>query len=47
MRKYILIFSSIAAIAISGCKKVIDVTETDFIGGDVALKTVANNESGQ
>lgn len=46
MRKYILIFSTIAAFAISGCKKVIDVRETDFIGGDVALKTVANNESG-
>lgn len=29
-----------------GCKKVIEVKETDFIGGDVALKTVANNEQG-
>ena len=46
MKKYILIFSSVVALAISSCKKVIDVEETDFIGGDVALKTVANNESG-
>lgn len=29
-----------------GCQKVIDVNETDFIGGDIALKTVANNEQG-
>ena len=28
------------------CSKVIDVKETDFIGGDIALKTLANNEQG-
>jgi hypothetical protein len=28
------------------CSKVIDVKETDFIGGDIALKTVNNNEQG-
>ena len=27
------------------CKKVINIQETDFIGGDIALKTVGNNES--
>ena len=46
MKKYILIVSSIMVLAGAGCKKVIDVKETDFIGGDIALKTVANNESG-
>ncbi len=30
----------------TACSKVIDVKETDFIGGDVALKTVDNVESG-
>ena len=30
----------------ASCSKVIDVKETDFIGGDIALKTVANNEQG-
>ena len=29
----------------AGCKKVLDLKETDFIGGDIALQTVANNES--
>jgi hypothetical protein len=29
-----------------GCSKVIDIKETDLIGGDVALKTVENCESG-
>jgi hypothetical protein len=37
-----LILSLFAA----SCSKVIDVKETDFIGGDIALKTVANNEQG-
>lgn len=30
----------------ASCKKVIEVKETDFIGGDVALQTVGNNEQG-
>ena len=30
----------------ASCSKVIDVKETDFIGGDIALKTIANNEQG-
>lgn len=29
----------------TSCKKVIDQKETDFIAGDIALKTVANNEA--
>ena len=37
-----LMFSLFAA----SCSKVVDVKETDFIGGDIALKTVANNEQG-
>lgn len=42
-----LIIGSFLAITIFGsCKKVIDVKETDFIGGDVALLTVQNNEQG-
>jgi starch-binding outer membrane protein, SusD/RagB family len=31
-------------LALFSCKKVLDIKETDFIGGDVALKTVANNQ---
>jgi len=30
----------------SSCNKVVDIKETDFIGGEIALKTVANNEGG-
>lgn len=37
-----LILSLFAA----SCSKVIDVKETDFIGGDIALKTIVNNEQG-
>ncbi|ANE52231.1 hypothetical protein SY85_18800 [Flavisolibacter tropicus] len=33
-------------LALASCKKVIDVKETDFVGGDIALKTVENNEQG-
>ncbi|SHK92118.1 Starch-binding associating with outer membrane [Chitinophaga jiangningensis] len=29
-----------------GCKKVIDIKETDMVGGDIALKTVDNCEAG-
>jgi len=42
-----IVFSSLFALAIvTSCKKVLDVKETDFIGGDIALKTVENNEQG-
>ena len=30
----------------TSCSKVMDIKETDFIGGDIALKTVNNNEQG-
>lgn len=45
MKNYKLIFSLLLLTAVS-CRKVIEIKETDFIGGDVALKTVENNESG-
>lgn len=32
--------------AATSCEKVLDVKETDFIGGDIALKTVGNTEQG-
>ncbi len=41
-----LLFSSILFLSLFSCKKVIDVKETDFIGGDIALKTITNNEQG-
>jgi starch-binding outer membrane protein, SusD/RagB family len=46
MKNISLIFSSVLVLTLGACKKVIDVRETDFIGGDIALKTVANNEAG-
>lgn len=36
---------ALAILSGTSCKKVIDVKETDFIGGDIALKTVGNAES--
>ena len=39
-----LLLSALVLTAVS-CKKVINIQETDFIGGDVALQTVGNNES--
>jgi len=41
-----IIGSFLAVTVFASCKKVIDVKETDFIGGDVALLTVKNNEQG-
>ena len=46
MRYNKIIFSSILLLSLFSCKKVIEVKETDFIGGELALKTVANNEQG-
>ena len=46
MKKNIVIIFSLMLLSLVGCQKVIDVKETDFIGGDIALKTVANNEQG-
>lgn len=42
----LLIGSFLIVSLFASCSKVIDVKETDFIGGDVALKTVDNVESG-
>lgn len=36
----------IISLFVTSCSKVIDVKETDFIGGDIALLTVNNNEQG-
>lgn len=41
-----LILSSFLLLTLFSCKKLIDIQETDFIGGDIALKTVSNNEQG-
>jgi len=47
MRNNKLVIGSFLMLSLfASCSKVIDVKETDFIGGDVALKTVANVESG-
>lgn len=36
--------SSFLLLMLASCNKVINIKETDFVGGDIALKTVANNE---
>lgn len=41
-----LLFFSLSFLMLFSCKKVIEIKETDFIGGDLALKTVGNNEQG-
>lgn len=47
MRNNKLVIGSFLMLSLfASCTKVIDVKETDFIGGDVALKTVDNVESG-
>jgi len=47
MRNNKLVIGSFFMLSLfASCSKVIDVKETDFIGGDVALKTVDNVESG-
>jgi hypothetical protein len=46
MKKNKLVIFSFLLLTLSACQKVMDIKETDFIGGDVALKTVANNEQG-
>lgn len=43
--KFLYLLAGVFAIS-TGCQKVLDVKETDFIGGDVAYKTVANCEQG-
>jgi hypothetical protein len=46
MKYYTIIFFSILVFAGMSCKKLIEIKETNFIGGDIALQTVANNEQG-
>lgn len=41
-----LFLSSALLLTLFSCKKVIEVEETDFIGGDVALQTIGNCEQG-
>lgn len=44
MKKIQIAFCALLALSAASCKKVVDIKETDFVGGDIALKTVANNE---
>src|SRR6478735_11937860 len=46
MKKNKLIIFSLFLLSFVACTKVIEVKETDFIGGDIALKTTANTEQG-
>ncbi|MEO5683437.1 MAG: RagB/SusD family nutrient uptake outer membrane protein [Chitinophagaceae bacterium] len=46
MKHYKILFSVVLFLSLFSCKKLIEIKETDFIGGDIALKTVANNEQG-
>ncbi len=46
MKQFKIVFSSLLLLTAFSCKKVIEVKETDFIGGDIALKTITNNEQG-
>lgn len=46
MKKNKFVIFSLLLLTLAGCNKVIEVQETDFIGGDIALKTTANNEQG-
>lgn len=46
MKLYKILFSSALALSLFSCKKVIEIEETDFIGGDAAYSTVAGAEQG-
>lgn len=46
MKKIKILILSSALMTLFSCQKLIEIKETDFIGGDVALKTVLNNEQG-
>ncbi|HEV7329882.1 MAG TPA: RagB/SusD family nutrient uptake outer membrane protein [Flavisolibacter sp.] len=43
MKRFPIAFLTVSFLSLFSCKKVIDVKETDFIGGDIALQTVNNN----
>ena len=45
MKLITIFFVCAIVLGTGGCKKVLDLKETDFIGGDIALQTVGNNES--
>lgn len=45
MKPYKILIAAAFVLTTAGCKKVIDIQETDLIAGQVSLKTVANNES--
>src|SRR5690554_654872 len=40
-----LAFLSVAMFSVTSCSNLLDIKETDFIAGEVALRTVENNES--
>jgi starch-binding outer membrane protein, SusD/RagB family len=46
MKKIKILILSSALVTLFSCQKLIEIKETDFIGGDVALKTVLNTEQG-
>lgn len=46
MKYFKILLSSVFFLSLFSCQKVIEVKETDFIGGDIALLTVENNEQG-
>jgi hypothetical protein len=46
MKKNKIILFCMLLVSLAGCKKLIEIKDTDFLGGDLALKTTANNEQG-
>jgi len=44
MKYYKILFTPVLLTMVFSCKKVIDIQETNLIAGDIALKTVMNNE---
>jgi hypothetical protein len=46
MKPVKIIFSSLLFLTMFSCKKLIEIEETDFVGGDIALATISNNEQG-
>jgi hypothetical protein len=46
MKHFRLLSIGLLLLTLASCRKLIEIEETDFIGGDVALKTVNNNEQG-
>lgn len=46
MRLSKILFYTIASMTFASCQKLVEIKETDLIAGDIALKTVKNNEQG-